>query len=257
MSIFDPECPSLQVRIPSHRRTLADAAKVQRDVLIILGDIFPDAREWIVAGEMRRLVTIDLSDETAFTATTVELRRTGKRSSFRDDESKYYTPESVPNLHTTMNDYYTPDPVRPLEPHDDDKISWSVSFVLGSSEEFYENIEIDFPNQVGKSREDSSRVRLLMEKLVERLEPEDARYAVVHFDEVFWEADHRIGWLTYFSQPSLVEHLRDDPRSEPFGDGIIVQLSDDPADMMDDHFVKQGFEFAQRLVPYWPEQLAN
>ena len=69
------------------------------------------------------------------------------------------------------------------------------------------------------------------------------------FDEVFWEADHRIGWLTYFSQPSLVEHLRDDPRSEPFREGIIVQLSDDPTDMMDDEFVRQGFEFAQSLVP--------
>ena len=181
MSIFDPENPRLRLRIPSHRRTLADAAKLQLDVLTILGDIFPDARDWIVAGEMRRLVTIDMSDEAAFTNTIVELRRTGKRSNFRDDDSQYYTPESVPNLHTAMNDYYTPDPIKPLKPHADDKTSWSVNFALGRHEEAYERIDVHFPNHVGKSREDSLRVRLLMEKLIERLNPEDARYAAVHF----------------------------------------------------------------------------
>lgn len=257
MSMFAPKFPKLRIRIPSHRRTLGDAARLERDVLLILRDVFPEASEWIATGEPRKPVAIALGDEAAFIDTIVKLRRTGPRADFRDEASRFYTPDSVPHLYTTKNGYYTPSPRRPLSPHPDESISWSARFSLGRAEAFYEQVEIFFPFAIGESRGEAVRVEMLFERLVQRTDPEDARYAIVNFDKPFWETNHRIGWLTYLSQPSLVEHLRADPRARPFHRGLILKLSDDPADMMDDNFVSRSFEFAQKLVPYWPAQLDN
>lgn len=257
MSIFDPEVTKLRIRIPSHRRTLGDAARLERDVLLILREVFPEAGEWIGTGQKRKPVAIDFDDEAAFTDTIVKLRQCSPRSNFPDPDSLFYTAESIPNLLTTQNGYYTPNPRKPLRPHPKDSISWSVRFSLGFRPGSYEHVEIRFPYAIAQSKTETARARVLMERLVERLDPEDARFAVVNFDKPFWKVQHRIGWLTYFSQAPLVDHLRGDPRAALFGKGIILQLSDDPADMMNDEFVAQSFAFAQALIPFWPQQLAN
>lgn len=257
MSIFDPEVTKLRIRIPSHRRTLGDAARLERDVLLILRDVFPEADEWIGTGQKHKPVAIDFDNEAAFIETIVKLRQCSPRSDFPDPESLFYTAESIPNLLTTQNGYYTPNPRKPLRPHPDESVSWSVSFALGRSLGIYEHVIINFPYAIAQSKTETARARVLMERLVERLDPEDARFAIIHFDKAFWETHHRIGWLTYFSQAPLVDHLRGDSRAALFGKGIILQLSDDPADMMNDEFVRKSFEFAQTLVPHWPQQLAN
>lgn len=257
MSIFDPEYSDMWIRIPSHRRTLGDAARLERDVLLILRDVFPDAGEWIGNGQKDKLVAIDFDDAALFTDTIVKLRQCSPRSHFPDPDSLFYTAESVPNLYTTANGFYTPNPKKRLRPHPNESISWSVTFSLGSSEQFYEHIHIHFPFAISQSREEAAKIERLLERLITLTNPEDARFAIMNFDKPFWKVDHRIGWLTYLSQPLLVTHLHSDPRARPFHHGVILKLSDDPRDMMNDDFVKRSFEFGQTLVPYWPPQLEN
>lgn len=257
MLLNDPKSAELQIRIPSHRRTLGDAARLERVVLLIVRGVFPEVCEWVATGESHTPVPIRFDDEKIFTDAIVKLRRTHQGMRDHNPESLTYNENSVPHLYTTMNGFYTSDNGNLSLPNLIDSVSWSISFSLGSSENFYEHINICFPNTVGESCEGAAQVELLLERLVIALDPEDARFAITHFDRAFWKVHHRIGWLTYLSQPSLCEHLLGDPRVRPFHHGVIVKLSNDPKDMLDDTFVKQSFEFCQSLIPYWPPQLDN
>ncbi|MBY9063221.1 hypothetical protein K7957_09765 [Sphingomonas yunnanensis] len=257
MSLYDADFAELRIRIPSRRRTLGDASRLERNVLLILRDVFPDAYEWIATGEPNKPIPISFEDEKVFTDTIVKLRKTNSRSRNHNPESLSYNADSVPHLSTTKNGFYTPSPRNPLRPHPDDSVSWSVWFSLGRPEGMYEHVNISFPSAVAQSRDEAAKVELLLERLIIALGPEDARFAVTHFDRAFWKVHHRIGWLTYFSQPSICEHLLGDFRVRPFHHGVILKLSDDPKDMLRDQFVKQSFEFCQSLIPYWPPQLEN
>jgi hypothetical protein len=264
LSIYSTSRPqegTLTLVKPSMRRTLGDAARLQRDVLLAIRRLYPEWHEFLTKGEPRRLVLTQIDDETQFINLMINLRRTNWRAKFHDELSDSYTQESVPFLYTSMNSFWMPDPRKPDRPYENKAFAWSASFNLGSGEGMYERISIDPPKAVEQRPHGGSNMIELMKYTIARFDSSDAIFYNRKFNEIFRNPPTRmsywLGWLNYFSHPPLVEQILKHPRGRPFHKGAFLQLSDDPADMMDDAFAKAAFDYAQTLAPYWPPLLSG
>jgi hypothetical protein len=254
-SIFHPQAGTLSFAKPSKRRTLGDAARLQRDILLAIRRIYPEWHEFLTKGEPRRLVTTQIDDEAQFIDLMIKLRRTNWRAKFHDELSETYTENSVPFLFTSMNSFWMPNPRKPERPYEDKAKAWSASFGLGQCESFYERISIYPPLAIEQRPGSLARLTELMEYAIGRFGPEHAMFTNQSTHQAFLDTPYRIGWLNYFSHPPLVEQVLKHPRARPFHKGVFLQLSDDPADMMDDAFAMAAFEYAQTLAPYSPPLL--
>jgi hypothetical protein len=243
---------------PSKRRTLGDAARLQREILLAIRRLYPEWHEFLTKGEPRRLVPTQIHDEAQFIALMVKLRRTNWRANFHDELSDTYTEDSVPFLYTSMNSFWMPNPRKPDRPYENKTTAWNARFVLGSDEGLYERITITPPHAFERRPDGVAPLVKLMEFVIERFDPENATFYNLKFLETFARPPNPIGllgWLNYFSYPLLVEQVLKHPRARPFHKGAFLQLSDDPTDMMDDAFAKAAFDYAQTLAPYWPPLL--
>jgi hypothetical protein len=247
----------IRIGLWPHRWTLREAAELERQCLLAVRKEFPLWKDFLVQGQPRKMVRIDLDNQSEFTETILRLRRTHPRAKYHDIHSADYTADSAPSGIVTSNLFYNPSSERSMMPPWNISKLWMMSFFLVAHGKRPGGDDITLRFLYGIETHDRGFAPMLQlfERLISICNPEFIRFAQKKFDEVMWEADHRIGWLNYFSHPPLVEQVLKHPRARPFHKGVFLQLSDDPADMMDDAFAMAAFEYAQTLAPYWPPLL--
>ena len=260
-SAFNPDSGLLAFLRPSTPRTLGSAARLERDIMLKVREIFPEWHEYLLQGEPKRLVPIKLDDQAAFIDLFVKMRRTHPLANYHDVDSATYTPDSIPNLYTSLSSFWMPHPKKPLKPYENKTIAWHSNFSLGGNGG-YELCEISPTLGIEKRPEGMRKVRELFEYCIERFDPFDANFknwlfrkiALENFSQIH-SLNRQIGFLNYFAHPPLVEHLLKDSRAEPFHKGVILQLSEDPYDMSNEQFIHSCSDFINSLAPYWPEAI--
>lgn len=258
MNFLDDNASSVSVEFLDGIRTLEQAALLELEYLKLIVSIFPEWDQIFGRGEADKSFPITLEKE-SFIGNVVKMRICSSNSDFRDLDSAHYTRDSIPNLYTTMNTFYRPGPKNPLTPHPDPACKWSVSFGTLGTHHLNDNagIQLFFPLGIESRFDGIAKIIQLIEGSIRTLDPITVNYCTFKFNEKFWGTQNRIGWITYFSYPPLVEQILKHPRARPFHKGAFLQLSDDPADMMDDAFAKAAFDYAQTLAPYWPPLLSG
>jgi hypothetical protein len=125
-------------------------------------------------------------------------------------------------------------------------ISFRSSFILGSSDTV-ESLSVQF-NIGGKGASvDSVLIHMALD-----FESESIARKLLDISVSFWTPHHsivnrsevdvalrqpigdiRIGWLTYFSDASVLDHIHSDNLAEKFKAGALVQVGDKPASLSD------------------------
>jgi hypothetical protein len=253
-SSFNPDAGKLSFLRPSAPRTLRSAACLERDIMLKVREIFPEWHEFLLKGEPKRLVPVNLDNEEAFVDMFVKMRRTNALAQYHDVDSISYTPESVPNLFTCMTSFWMPHPKKPLKPYENKEIAWNSSFNLGGRAG-YERVEI-IPTLAIETRPyGMQNIRSLFEYCIERFDPSNGGFWNTTFREIAWRVEPNISFLNYFSHTPLVDFLKNDSRAEAFHKGIILQLSPDPLDMSNETFIHSCQDFINSLAPYWPKKV--
>jgi hypothetical protein len=252
----DRDC-DIYIGLWPHRWTLGEAAELERQCLLAVRNEFPIWQDFLVSGQPKKMAQVDLDNQQEFADTILRLRRTHPRANYHDKLSHSYTLESAPAGIVTSNIFYNPSSKTSMMPPWDGRKLWMISFFLVADDRRPAGQDITFTplHGIEKQGDGFAPMLRLFEQLVLICSPEFIRFAQKKFDKVMWKADQRIGWLNYFSHPPLVEQVLKHPRARPFHKGAFLQLSDDPADMMDDAFAKAAFDYAQTLAPYWPPSL--
>lgn len=254
--IHDDSRSELRIGLWPHAWTIGEAADLERQCLLAVREEFPEWCDFIGSGYPKKYAQINLDDRNSFVETILKLRRTHPRGSFHDPDSHGYTEFSIPSLGATISNlFHNPSAKNPIMPPWDGKKLWSMTFYIISSgfRPGGDDITLSFVYGSEKFDDFFGRAARLFEKLIPICEPEFIRFSQLKFDKAFWKANNRIGWLNYFSHPPLVEQLLKHPRARPFFKGALLQLSDDPTDMMREDFIKDAFEYSRTLIPYWPE----
>lgn len=255
--IHDDSRSDLRIGLWPHAWTIGEAADLERQCLLAVREEFPEWNEFIGSGYPKKYAQFNLDDRNSFVETILKLRRTHPRGRFYDPDSQGYNEFSIPSYlgSTTSNVFQNPSPKNPIMPPWDGKKLWSMSFSINNSgmRARGDDVTLQFVYGAEKFNAFFERAARLFEKLIPICEPEFIRFAQLKFDRAFWKASKRIGWLNYFSHPPLVEQLLKHPRARPFFKGAILQLSDDPNDMMCEDFINEAFEYSQTLIPYWPD----
>jgi hypothetical protein len=247
----------IRIGLWPRRWTLGEAAELERQCLLAVRNEFPLWQNFLVSGQPKKMAKVDLDNQQDFADTILRLRRTHPRASYYDKYSHDYTLDSAPTGIVTSNIFYNPSSKTSMMPPWDGRKLWMMSFFLIADDRRPggDDITLRFLYGIEMHERGFAPMLQLFERLIPICSPEFIRFAQKKFDKVMWKADQRIGWLNYFSHPPLVEQVLKHPRARPFHKGAFLQLSDDPADMMDDAFAKAAFDYAQTLAPYWPPSL--